>query len=1152
MKTVRKTFITLFVTAFSVVFALLCTVLIAAACSERVTLRFETGDGTYLASVEGPSGGTYEKPHDPEKTGYFFDGWYANAECTGESLSLPDRLPDVSTTYYAKYIRCPVLSLDAEGGSLDETEHHIRPGTDLLGYLSDYIPHKDGLVFGGWENRGELLSDGAKMTEEDMYLSARYKAEYEVQVFLQAADEPQKFEKNEELSYKGADWLGARFTAQPPALSHFLFDTETSLFSADLHEGENQFLLRYTREALRVHYRTELPDGGTEEGTIESRYGAHVALSDPYCPEGYTFFGWSDGENEYGGGSILLLERSLDLKGSWGKLYPNLRGEGSLAVEVGEESVRRADYMLGGNRIKGTFNAEDGTFVAGSFRGRLAKGGFLPDDSGRYLGESLAENATGEQYGVLTLDFDRGVADFRFAQSDIRGEYQYDYDEAAQKYTGDYIFSSEELDFRFRLGENTFLRQGDEKDSYAAYDLIAGEFLPDTLTLDGYGGGLWKQGEIPVAGSYRGGSVSGEWEFLPENGERFRILLGKRVWADEEDFAGEQAFLYYDGSLAGEFRSSAGTLSLDGYGLKAVYRSSDREISGPFTRTGNVIAVQADPPLRFTLTGSGFSPTGEECGTYSGKNGTLFLDGAGGATLTKGSLTLADGTYRKEGEDWLFLGETDFRFRLSGDRYLVFDEALFGQFNAEWGLALELDGYGGAVYHNIYGGVTSLTVAFADEGLLLLSSEELLTNYRILSLALDRSGMRVTENPSMSAGIFAVESENAFLVLDGNGGAIYAGERKLYGTYEMTDRTDLSCVFDSETAAFRIGETENGYSCRKAITSGQFQSGRSELILDGYGTARYLDESDGFVAPYVMRGGYAEVERTNELWRFALEENTFALTRYAKYTAPGGESALYLQKGGKNAILRAEKDYLGMYSEEQLFLSPEKEFAYRLYGGEYRVYKKALAVTYSVEGGGGTLSLDGCGLGVFAVQGKSYSGEVTITDVGLVVFSCSELPALSGMAGFKLGGNGTLIKLGDEFGLYTPSSGGELFLQGDGTAYYRKNGVWRVGSYESVAPEEYCFDLHGESFRFRVEKTATGSGYTVYSEALAAYSGEYRTQQGTLVVDGYGITLGQKKYRFVCGGKSGFVALEEGTQNYFAVHIGENTTLQAAKSRYLA
>ncbi len=1152
MKTVRKTFLTLFVTVFSVTFALLLTVLVSAACSNKITLRFETGDGTYVASIEGAAGSSYQKPKDPEKEGYFFDGWYADPSFTGESLTLPDFLPKESVTYYAKYLRCPVLTLDTEGGLLAETEHRIRPGTDLLGYLSDFVPQKEGLLFGGWELGGVLLSDGAEMTEEDMSLTARYKAGYEVDVFLQSADDPLTYEKSSELSYTGADWLGVTYTANMPALDHFLYDADRSSASAQLHAGENKFELRFSREKMKLHYFTQIPNGETREGTVDSRYGAHIPLEELSCPEGYTFFGWSDGEKEYAGGEIYTLETNAELKGGWGKLSQNLRGEGTLAVEVGEGEILRADYLLGGEKVTGQFFSETQTFVAGTHRGRLAIGGFLPDDSGRYLGSNLAKNATGEQFGVLTLDFDRGEATYLLAESEIGGDYVYDYDEGAGKYTGDYVFSSGALTFRFRLGENTFLRQGEEKNNYTVYDRSAGRFLSDTLALDGYGGGVWKKDEISLSGAYRGGARTGEWEFTPAEGAPFTVLLGERVWSDGADFAGENAFLYRDPTLAGRYESAQGALELDGYGLKAVYRSGEEEVFGPFTRTGNIISLQAETPLRFTLVGSGFAATGEESGVYSGEKGILTLDGAGGATLSRGSLVLARGSYTCGENDWSFEGEEGFRFRLDGDGYLLFDETKFGAFNAYYGPALFLDGYGGGKYLQRFSKEETFPI---DVETLYCGGELIVLAAEGETLSFRRNGETIAEIPTLSSGVYPVLENGAVtgeeLVLDGLSGAILRGESEKTGSY-VQDGEEIVCDFGGGERFFRFGSAREAQGSLIARgVCGVFTDGKGTIDLDGYGTARYREENGEFSAPYLMYGSVAELERGGEVWRFTLSGESYSLARYSVYRAADGEGELLLQNGGNFAIYRAEKDYTGMYSGAQIFVSEQGEFSYRLYGDVFRVYQKERALTYAVAGGG-RLEADGCGLGVYTLQdGTEYAGKVTLTDVGLVVFSSGELPVPSGMAGFRQSGGGTLEKLGSEFGLYAAEGeGGELFLQGDGVAYFRKNGVWRVGSYQAVEGNEFSFSLYGEGFRFRVQRTKKGSAYSVYSDVLAKYAGSYQTEEGLLVVDGYGARLGEREFTFVCGGQNGFIAYEEGAQSYFSVRFGEKTELHSANSRY--
>ena len=44
------------------------------------TVSFQSNEGTAVASQNVVSGSMAEKPEDPEKEGYFFDGWYSDEE----------------------------------------------------------------------------------------------------------------------------------------------------------------------------------------------------------------------------------------------------------------------------------------------------------------------------------------------------------------------------------------------------------------------------------------------------------------------------------------------------------------------------------------------------------------------------------------------------------------------------------------------------------------------------------------------------------------------------------------------------------------------------------------------------------------------------------------------------------------------------------------------------------------------------------------------------------------------------------------------------------------------------------------------------------------------------------------------------------------
>ena len=60
----------------------------------NVTMTFDTDGGSEVAAIEGDPGDEYEKPADPTKEDFVFDGW--NPE-------LPDVIPEEDTTYTAQW-----------------------------------------------------------------------------------------------------------------------------------------------------------------------------------------------------------------------------------------------------------------------------------------------------------------------------------------------------------------------------------------------------------------------------------------------------------------------------------------------------------------------------------------------------------------------------------------------------------------------------------------------------------------------------------------------------------------------------------------------------------------------------------------------------------------------------------------------------------------------------------------------------------------------------------------------------------------------------------------------------------------------------------------------------------------------------------------
>lgn len=1136
---VRKTFVALFASVFSVAFVLLLTVFAAAACSEKVTMRFVTGEGTHLSSVEGQAGKSYEKPNDPELAGYYFDGWFLSSDYSGEKQTLPDVMPGESVTYYAKYAKYPVLSLDPCGGTLSQTQLLVKPGAVLSESLKGVLPQKAGLLFGGWEREGELLPADAVMPDGDLYLSARYKAQYTVDVYLQAADDPEKFLKSEERSFTGSDWEGADFCADKTAPAHFLYDAHSHA-EGRLGAGENKFELYFTRETFTVTLSEGRPNGESAREEILTRYGARLFLPDPK-EDGYEFLCWRDNAGEeYPAAAEITLNGPLALSGVWGTRYQNARGEGTLYAEVGDAPLRKAVFEKDGVRTDGEFLAESGVFHAGEYGGKLeTHGGFLPDDSGIYMGCDLNLNGS-EALGVLSLDFFGGSAQYRIGEDTLEGSYVSLYDEEKGVYTGEYSFETVG-GFDFRLYDTVFLREGEEAGSYTLYDPQKRDLAALSLTLDGYGGAVLR-GENETFGKYRRGE--GDWLFTPEGGKAVRFLLGRRVWSDETDFAGEKTFLFGDDKLLGVYRTQGGeTLTLDGYGLSAAYEGGGRTLRAPFLREGDIVTLFSDPILRFTLSGDGFSPTSEEAGSYDGEKGTLVLDGAHGAKIYQGGEQIFGGSYEKSETDWIFEGEILFKFRLQGENYRVYDGAKKGEFEAYYGPALTLDGYGGGTYLPVAGDPVEVELLYREEGFLLLASPKLHTPFHTAAFRVD--GEYLTEIQGAEAGIYPVCENGAptgeRLLFDGMGKVTVLGNGST-GSYTYSHKQrEAVCDWGGSVSSFRLLEKNGTPYCARSLAAGVYTGKEGTLTLDGYGTALF---SEGRSLPYLFRGGAVELYAETELLRFILTENGYTLEHFRRYTNPNGAGTLYLGER-VNAILRAEKDYFGSYGLDT-FLAEGCSFSFRLRGEEFYPFDEGQKGEFETQAGE-RLSLDGCGFARLVSEEGTLDGKGVLED-GYLRFQ----PLGQAERGYALE-NGVLLPLGEEFGKYAGGEG-TLFLHGDGTASLTADGRTFTGTYARISQDVYKISVRGG---FCAKIARDEMGWQRYEETLFSYAGEYSAEGGTLLVDGCHIRLAAgdnvTEYAFVCACEGGFLARNTLTGGYVRVKFaGDRAFLSAAESRFLA
>ncbi len=126
----------------------------------KVTLHGNGGSGTDLTSYTDGKGAAL--PKDWKKTGYTFDGWYTNADCTGTKVT---SIPSTATgekEYWAKWN--PVtytITYHLEGGTAsgNPTKYTIESEAITL-----KNPTKTGYTFAGWSGDGLTGSENETVT----------------------------------------------------------------------------------------------------------------------------------------------------------------------------------------------------------------------------------------------------------------------------------------------------------------------------------------------------------------------------------------------------------------------------------------------------------------------------------------------------------------------------------------------------------------------------------------------------------------------------------------------------------------------------------------------------------------------------------------------------------------------------------------------------------------------------------------------------------------------------------------------------------------------------------------------------------------------------------------------------------------------------
>ncbi len=527
MKTLRKSILLVFVAVFSLAIGLF-----AAACGgSKITVSYDLGDGTAWTNEVNP--GTEMGLPAPEREGYFFGGWYENAQFTGEGHEGSMTAPEKDTTYYARWLKGYNLTLELNGGSIGgktEAQTVLVPETgkllEWIGKTAGGTPQRGSLAFGAW-----LRSDETEVTEtdvmpsSDLTLKAGFKVGYTVEVYAQTAPYGTEYEKNDQLSYTDSDYLGKTVDIKDHAFVNYVvnpnYESEElpTISRLDLQEdaSKNAFRVYCDRATFKITYNVNLPQSGLEYtgkmGDTTYVYGetAYVAKN-MFAITGYRFAGWTTQSSgnviQYRAGGEVT-EGNLVLYAVWDKGIKDVFGSTDYIYFPNRAGEAEAILVRGGYEFTGyrgdvdaqmhfTLNSA-GTFV--SFRDDSFIAKIMGDFFSLYYENRVGtytfydgywKEGNGDHYDkntTLTLDSFNTAT---LVENGTSKPGTYEFDPEAKEFVLKIRGNSDKY-FTFGMkGEQKFFSYlGREKGDYAQFIRvgIGGSYYLGTQTflLDGYG-----------------------------------------------------------------------------------------------------------------------------------------------------------------------------------------------------------------------------------------------------------------------------------------------------------------------------------------------------------------------------------------------------------------------------------------------------------------------------------------------------------------------------------------------------------------------------------------------------------------------------------------------------------------------------------------
>ncbi len=627
---------------FALAFALtLVLALCGAACSNEIKLTFETNGGTPAEEIVAEAGGEVTLPKTT-KTGFAFDGWYTQKDFSGERYEGTVPSPEKSTKYYAKWVTGYEVKLETDGGSLTATSVWVKEGGSISEAVQGLVPQKSGLTFGAWFLGERELSASDRMPAETVTLTAKYKAEYIIQLYLQNLSRT-SYQRADEYETVGSGYVNTAVSPAAPSVHGYSVQpnpegrTPVTTLTLSVNAEENVYSFYYDRNEYGVFYDGNPPEGVTVTGSMPYDTvifgGAVAARENGFSAEQYRFAGWAesaDGDVVYEAGDTVTVRGGVTLYAVWDKGFTDRMGSEDLIFFPRTDSdvavlLRNGMEFTGtreGNSFSFTTTAGEtftGSVVGGVFcyeRKDLEGTYIYYDNYPRPLGEEYPEEERYDESRTLEVDASLGAY---YTENGVRKHGSL----AFSKDQGDYLFTSDDGTISFHTvflnaeaqDKKIFSASGGE---FGYYATTSGSGV--VVMLDGYGT-VFLQFMTEESGS---SSLQGMY-YIEGKGMAFEAYDSFKIVCfinDSTNFLGDGAgwrtfylcvlpgyyssigedygLYYFADSARGTYENGNETLTVDGHGYyldSAVYTDKDgKKISGGYRIsvdyvTGTVIEI---------------------------------------------------------------------------------------------------------------------------------------------------------------------------------------------------------------------------------------------------------------------------------------------------------------------------------------------------------------------------------------------------------------------------------------------------------------------------------------------------------------------------------------------------------------------------------